>query len=266
MKRFHQFFYNENYSTFHTYLPVQLDGSCNGFQHLALLSDEVEVFEELNLTEASISENPRDLYSFILNKIKIELNMRLLETTDEAERNCIQRLLHLNLNRSHIKMLIMTKPYNATEFRLTNYLVDSLIYIGYGFLVTKDGVSTINKLNQVKGSPLEIDNEALPQEYQEFTKYIIDTEDSQTSNSNAMKNKLAKSKSAYSSMDNNTEQAKSYYSTTIESEYLVSREDLSYFVKEFNKILFIHYPNIKNLMDYLSNIANIMYDLNLPII
>jgi DNA-directed RNA polymerase len=39
-KRFVEFMDNENVMEFHTYLPVQLDATCNGFQHLALLSNE----------------------------------------------------------------------------------------------------------------------------------------------------------------------------------------------------------------------------------
>lgn len=39
-KRFNDFFINENTTEFHTYLPIQLDATCNGFQHMALLSNE----------------------------------------------------------------------------------------------------------------------------------------------------------------------------------------------------------------------------------
>lgn len=260
MKRFHEFYYNENYSTFHTYLPIQLDGTCNGFQHLALLSDEVDVFEELNLTEGSIYDDPRDLYSFLLNKLKTQLNKRLLDTTDEDERNCIQRLLLLDLKRSHIKALIMTKPYNATLFTLTNYLVDSLVYRGYGVLETKDGEIKLNIFDNEKSIITDKEDDDLPQEYLEFTKYITDIEDSN------MKNKSSIPKSGDGCIEHNKTKPKLFYSTSLDSKHLVSREDLTYFVKEFNKIIFIHYPNIKNLMDYLSNMADILLELNLPII
>lgn len=61
---------------FHTYLPIQLDATCNGFQHMALLSDEDTLFKELNIEttkENNISnrydENPRDFYTFMLHKL-----------------------------------------------------------------------------------------------------------------------------------------------------------------------------------------------------
>lgn len=38
-KRFYDFYPNENTVEFKTYLPVQLDATCNGFQHMALLSN-----------------------------------------------------------------------------------------------------------------------------------------------------------------------------------------------------------------------------------
>jgi len=74
-KRFYDFYNNENLMVFHTYLPIQLDATCNGFQHMALLSDEDTLFKELNIetTKETISnrydENPRDFYTFMLHKI-----------------------------------------------------------------------------------------------------------------------------------------------------------------------------------------------------
>lgn len=48
-KRFNEFYNNENASEFHSYLPIQLDATCNGFQHLALLSNEKIIYKQLNL-------------------------------------------------------------------------------------------------------------------------------------------------------------------------------------------------------------------------
>ena len=49
--RFINFIDNENVLEFKTYLPIQLDATCNGFQHLALLSNEEILFKELNLVK-----------------------------------------------------------------------------------------------------------------------------------------------------------------------------------------------------------------------
>ena len=39
-KRFYDFYTDENSMEFYIYLPVQLDATCNGFQDMALLSNE----------------------------------------------------------------------------------------------------------------------------------------------------------------------------------------------------------------------------------
>jgi len=71
MKRFDDFLNNENANEFKTYLPIQLDGTCNGFQHLALLSNETDLFAPLNLTESNKNADPNDLYSHILDNLNV---------------------------------------------------------------------------------------------------------------------------------------------------------------------------------------------------
>lgn len=48
-KRFYEFFIDENKMEFHTSFTICLDATCNGFQHMALLSNEDMLYEELNL-------------------------------------------------------------------------------------------------------------------------------------------------------------------------------------------------------------------------
>lgn len=67
MRRFNNFLNNEYIHEFKTYLPIQLDGTCNGFQHLALLSNETKLFESLNLARANKSDDPKDFYEHILD-------------------------------------------------------------------------------------------------------------------------------------------------------------------------------------------------------
>jgi len=68
-KRYNEFLVNEDIIEFKTYLPIQLDATCNGFQHMALLSNESTLFEELNLVKSKQGNKPKDFYNFLLHKV-----------------------------------------------------------------------------------------------------------------------------------------------------------------------------------------------------
>jgi DNA-directed RNA polymerase len=70
-KKYPEFINDDELSEFKSYLPVQLDATCNGFQHLALLSNEKKIFEVLNLTNTD--KEPKDFYSFLLHKLCFKL-------------------------------------------------------------------------------------------------------------------------------------------------------------------------------------------------
>lgn len=252
MKKFNDFYYLKLTSKFSTYLPIQLDATCNGFQHLALLSEEVELFEQLNLSlpegSGTVNEDPKDFYSFILNKLKIHLQYQLLITKDEEVKDRIKRLLSLNLTRSNIKPLVMTKPYNASIFSMINYLSNSLTYKGYGELIKVNGETHLKPAENTKSSE-ETDNKEIPSEYLEFLKYA--------------QPKSKDKKVLDKSVKDGNEQV---YSSSPLSKDLVTRSDLFYFVNQFNKILYTNYPQVKKLTEYLDKIAKIFSDLNLPIV
>lgn len=91
---------DENAMEFHTYLPVQLDATCNGFQHMALLSNEDTLFKELNLVSRKSNKKelsdlpPSDFYNFLLHKIVIEFKNKLdvNETIDSKTKGSYERL------------------------------------------------------------------------------------------------------------------------------------------------------------------------------
>ena len=64
-------------SFFISKLPIQLDASCNGFQHLTLLVDDLALSKELNLNESNWNDNPKDFYNFIGVKVKNFFNKKL---------------------------------------------------------------------------------------------------------------------------------------------------------------------------------------------
>lgn len=144
MKRFDAFLNNENVDKFETCLPIRLDGTCNGFQHLALLSHETALFEPLNLSSSDKNKDPEDLYKHILGNINIHLEkvrQKVLsenndygfdKSKDEIKnKNIVKyeactRLLKLGLSRKEIKASIMNKPYNAKDRTLAQYIKDTL--------------------------------------------------------------------------------------------------------------------------------------------
>lgn len=67
-KKFNEFLDDDNRFEYHTNLPIQLDATCNGFQHLALLSQETKLFEELNLSKRK-DKLSGDFYTFLIHKI-----------------------------------------------------------------------------------------------------------------------------------------------------------------------------------------------------
>ena len=128
MRRFNEFFNNIYITEFKTYLPIQLDGTCNGFQHLALLSNETQLFESLNLTKASKNDNPKDFYQAVVNQLNIYFKEKKSSvTSDEIKESC-ERLIKLDINRSTIKTAIMTIPYNASPTSLIKYIIKNLEY------------------------------------------------------------------------------------------------------------------------------------------
>lgn len=65
-------------SWFETYLPIQMDATCYGFQHLSLLSLDSKLGQELNLNESTWDDKPKDFYSFVvvcfIDYLKTELS------------------------------------------------------------------------------------------------------------------------------------------------------------------------------------------------
>ena len=128
---------NENY--FLTHLPIQLDASCNGFQHLTLLIRDTKLANELNLSESKFSDKPKDFYNFIALKLN---NYFLKELTQNKDltlelKESYERLVSLEIERDLIKKPLMTKPYNVSARAMIDYLKE-------GFL-KKEGKYLYNK-------------------------------------------------------------------------------------------------------------------------
>lgn len=115
---------NHDVSWFDTYLPIQMDATCNGFQHLSLLSLDSNLSKELNLSESTWDDVPKDFYTFLvvcfIDYLKTELSENNNLTSEESE--SYNRLINMKIIREIIKKAIMTIPYNVSNFSLINYI------------------------------------------------------------------------------------------------------------------------------------------------
>jgi hypothetical protein len=108
--------YYEDPENFITHLPIQLDATCNGLQHLSVMSANSKLAQLVNLLPNSEDQNPFDLYSVVL----AEIEKKVKKIIDENPLHV--RLKYLKLDRKIVKRSIMTIPYNVTENGIVEHL------------------------------------------------------------------------------------------------------------------------------------------------
>ena len=112
---------NPNYPV---YLPVFLDATCSGIQHLSALIKDYELGSRVNLFKVINKEDQiGDIYSDILGPINDEINRFGLgrDKTDSY-----YNFKFIKLNRSIVKQSIMTKVYNVTNYGIAKQLENKL--------------------------------------------------------------------------------------------------------------------------------------------
>lgn len=125
-------FLNNEETYLYTHFPIQLDASCNGYQHLALLSGDFKLGSKLNLTRSNWNDKPEDFYNHVLTAVFSYINENLKKESFKNEKDSkfksYERLSKININRKIIKKSIMTIPYNASSIRLTAYIKEVFDY------------------------------------------------------------------------------------------------------------------------------------------
>lgn len=112
-------YYNTtNKEGFITHIPVYIDATCNGLQHLASMIGDVNLGRYVNLLKSSDDNIPKDLYAKMVERINLDIK----ELADNDLDNAI--LLKLNISREFIKRAIMTIPYGVTPRGIRNQLID----------------------------------------------------------------------------------------------------------------------------------------------
>lgn len=113
-----------------TYLPIGMDGSCNGLQNFsALLKDEVGA----KATNLTAGELPADIYREVAAKCT-ELLQRRSDELGEVWKGYINTLHDGQLPRGLAKRPVMTLPYGSTQDSCKHYIYAFLLEEGSSFI------------------------------------------------------------------------------------------------------------------------------------
>jgi DNA-directed RNA polymerase len=109
----------EHQKGFDSHLPIPLDGSCNGIQHLALLNRDADVAKLVNL----VGGKPQDIY------LDVAVRVRELVNNDDGELASWWRACFSALNDRQMRKLckqpVMTFGYGVTPSGMVRQLVEA---------------------------------------------------------------------------------------------------------------------------------------------
>lgn len=101
---------------FVSYLPIGMDGSCNGLQNFSALLRDPEGAVSVNIIPG---DSPRDIYRDVAE--------RTLERVREAPESPYQVMwLEAGITRSTVKRSVMTLPYGSTLYSCRDFLLEAL--------------------------------------------------------------------------------------------------------------------------------------------
>lgn len=134
--------WSDDPSTFKSYLPVGMDGSCNGLQNFsAMLRDEIGG-KATNLIPGHL---PNDIYQMVADVVTTLLTTigdKAIPEDDDSEetQKMIAHLLRENrfrkmwlahgITRALVKRSVMTKPYGSTRFSCADFIVADYLRAG----------------------------------------------------------------------------------------------------------------------------------------
>jgi DNA-directed RNA polymerase len=104
------------------HLPVQRDGTCNGLQHLAALGRDEIAGRAVNLIDSDVVG---DAYGLVGEKTRDKL------AADSARGVHDATIILAHLNRDLVKLPVMTKLYNVTEYGASRQLMAKMKAMGF---------------------------------------------------------------------------------------------------------------------------------------
>ena len=106
------------FEKFISYLPVNVDGSCNGLQLYSLMLRDSVAGKLVNLLP---TDTPQDIYQLVANAVNKKLKEHVTEGNPYA-----QKWLVYGVKRSTTKRSIMTICYGSTRYSCTDFVIEDL--------------------------------------------------------------------------------------------------------------------------------------------
>lgn len=106
-----------------TYLPIALDGSCNGLQNFSAMLRDAVGGQATNLIP---SDYPSDIYSAVARVCTEKLNLQVGELADIWKAFCSKQDNGI-IPRSLAKRPVMTLPYGSTRQSCNEYIYKSMV-------------------------------------------------------------------------------------------------------------------------------------------
>ncbi|HEY2382443.1 MAG TPA: DNA-directed RNA polymerase [Terriglobia bacterium] len=113
--------YIEDGPNFRSHLPISMDGSCNGYQHLSAMGRDPIGGRATNLFPF---ENPQDIYQEVADAVIRRLQRDAANARSE-DAEAARELLAFAIDREVVKHATMTTPYGVTRGTIYKQLVES---------------------------------------------------------------------------------------------------------------------------------------------
>ena len=105
-------------------LPVAMDGTCNGLQHLSAMLRDPVGGEAVNLVP---SMKPSDIYTKVLNVLKQMVEQDITSDSTDATQKLIAEAWLPHLDRNITKRPVMTTPYGVSSYGIREQVRDQII-------------------------------------------------------------------------------------------------------------------------------------------
>ena len=100
------------------HLPIFLDATCSGIQHLAGMLKDYETGSKVNMISQTESDSVGDIYSYLIDPINKAVNKYGLKNIENEDRV----FKDIKLKRNDVKEPTMTKNYNVSVVGIANQL------------------------------------------------------------------------------------------------------------------------------------------------